>query len=38
MHFVFNRDNNSTVLIALMDEGIVASFVIDQNYYMVDPR
>ena len=38
MHFVFNKENNSTVLVALMDGGVIASFVIDQNYYMSNPR
>ena len=34
MHYIWNPDNNSTVLVALMNGGYITSFQISSKYYM----
>lgn len=34
MHYTFDRDTNTTILIALLTEGKVCSFIIDENYHV----
>jgi hypothetical protein len=38
MHYVHNKKTNDTVLVALMSNGVLASFVIERNYQVVDPK
>lgn len=35
--FKYNEENQCTVLIALMENGLVTSFEINQNFTMQDP-
>lgn len=38
MHYVYNSDQNTTVMIALMQNGVIASFEIESNYKKPPPR
>ena len=38
MHYIYNRENNQTVLVALMEDGIISSFIIEHDYYIYDHK